>query len=686
MLALELREEPGRAMTETLTSALRPKRLLLILDNCEHLVGGCADVAETLLRACPGSTVMATSREVLGAAGEVVWRVPSLSAPAVEAEGPPPLEHLAEYEAVRLFVDRAVAASPGFRLAAENAPAVADICWRLDGIPLAVELAAARVAVLPPEQISARLDDRFALLTQGRRTALPRQQTLRASVEWSYDLLSEKERLLFARLSVLAGGFTLQAAEAVCAGDGIEAREVLDVVTELVAKSLVLAVQTAGEARYHLLETLRQYGAERLAASGQAETTRARHGLFFTALAEEAKPGLEGPDAARWLKQLEREHDNLRAALSWCLQCDVISGFRLASALRRFWQVRGHWDEGGERMDQLLTAGGDVPAELRAEVLLGAAFLAMYRGQYDDARRLDEGPLARRRGDYATARAHYEEALTIFRDLGDRYGESGSLHGLGWVASEQGDLPLARDHYQQALAISEGLGDKAGVGSALNNLAGLLAREGETSEALALWERSLALCREIGDEHGVAVALTNIGRRAVGQGDLGRARDLFEEALAVFRRLGAQRDRAIVLTNLAGVSRREEQYGEAADVYREALPASEETGDPQLTLACVEGIAVLAAHMGRPGQAARLFGAAEATRRHWGLPVVSFGEDRYAQEIEGLRAALTALGPGGEDAFAAAWQSGEWATPEQAIAWAFEALEPDPQSPHQSES
>ncbi|MGH2352814.1 MAG: ATP-binding protein, partial [Chloroflexota bacterium] len=331
--AVGVREEPGRPLLGTLADALRPKRLLLVLDNCEHLLDACAHLADALLRACPHLRVLATGREALGIAGETAWRVPSLGLP--DARHLPPVEVLSQYEAVRLFIDRALAVQPGFRVTNQNALAVVQVCARLDGIPLAIELAAARVRVLPVEQLLVRLEDRFRLLSGGSRTALERHQTLRAAVDWSYDLLTEPENAVFARLAVFAGGFTLDAAEAVCAGDGIEAVEVLDLLTHLVDKSLaVVDEQPDGTARYRLLETLRHYAREKLAAREEADTVRAQHATHYLALAEQADPELRGPRGAGWLDRLRRDLDNMREALAWAeAGGEAELGLRLAAAL-----------------------------------------------------------------------------------------------------------------------------------------------------------------------------------------------------------------------------------------------------------------------------------------------------------------------------------------------------------------
>ncbi|MDQ5827477.1 MAG: AAA family ATPase, partial [Chloroflexota bacterium] len=309
---LGVREQPGRSPTETLSDYLASKKVLLVLDNCEHLIEACAELAESLLRSCPELWVLATSREALGVAGEVAWPVPSLALPDLRRT--PNIEGLSRYESARLFVERTEAVKPTFSLTEQNAPSVVKICYRLDGIPLAIELAAARTKVLSVEQISERLDDCFRILAAGSRTTIPRQRTLHATMDWSHELLSEQERALFRRLSVFAGGFSLEATESVCAGEDLEHYGVLELLSHLVDKSLIMVAEQDGEARYRLLETVRQYGREKLDESGEEAELGRRHAGYFVGLAEKAERELSGPDQARWLTLMETEHDNLRAA------------------------------------------------------------------------------------------------------------------------------------------------------------------------------------------------------------------------------------------------------------------------------------------------------------------------------------------------------------------------------------
>ncbi len=525
--ALGVREAPGRPLSEILAESLAPKKLLLVLDNCEQVVGACADLAAALMRSCPGLTLVATTREALGAPGEVVWPVPSLSTP--DPDRLPPsggrIAALGQYEAVRLFIDRACLTKPGFAVTNENAPAVAQICHRLDGIPLAIELAAGRVKVLMPEQIAARLDDRFRLLTGGSRTVLPRHQTLRAAIDWSYDLLAEPERTLLRRLAVFAGGWTLEAAETVCAGEGVESREVLELQTHLVDKSLVIVEQgVGGEARYRLLGTIRQYARDRLFEAGEAGRLRDVHRDWFLELAERASRELRGPDQAQWLERLEQEHDNLRAALEWSQAGEggAEKGLELAAALHRFWTIRGHLTEGRQWLESSLSATRDLTspgaAAARARGLRGGGLLAWAQN------------------DVPRARALLEESLALSRGLGDKRALARTLNTFGYVALDGAD-EQARPYFEEALSLAREIGEMELVGFALNNLGEMARARGDYQQARAFYQEALATYGDVLNT-GQEAALGNLGLVAFRQEDYSTAQSFFAESLAVAWRLG----------------------------------------------------------------------------------------------------------------------------------------------------
>ena len=611
---LGVKEEPGKPITQTLTEHLKTKRLLLLLDNCEHLLDACAKVGNTLMRHCPGVQILASSREALGIAGEQTYRVPSLSLPDRKQAQTP--QSLSTYESVHLFIDRALLVRSDFQVTNHNAPALASLCHHLDGIPLAIELAAARVRSLSVEEIDHKLDQRFRLLTGGSRTALPRQQTLRALIDWSYDLLHAPEKLLLQRLSVFAGGWTLAAGEQVGAGDGVDEAEVFDLLTSLSDKSLVVAEQMDEHSRYRLLETVRQYARDRLMESGGGEAVRERHRDYFLALAEEAEPKLLGAGQAEWLQRLEDEHENLRAALDWSL---VAAGsnedLRLCGALQRFWWTRGHLTEGRQWCVRVLgKAGGDERTPERAKALSAA------------------GVLAHHQSEYSAARGRHEESLAIHRQLGDRKGISVSLNNLGNVAYRQGDLASARSLHEESLAIERDLGDRCGIAVSLNNLGNVALDQRDFAAARALYEESLAIERELGGRSGIACSLDNLGLVAYFQADYSAARSLHEESLTIWRELGDLRSIARSLTSL----------GDAA---------------------CGPVVAGLGSCL----HAARVWGAADRLRAEIGSPVEPNERPAYDLRVAAARAVV-----GDDAAFDQAWQEGRGLTLEQAIELALE--------------
>ncbi|MEP6755135.1 MAG: tetratricopeptide repeat protein, partial [Chthonomonadales bacterium] len=469
---LGVREEPGKPLVQILAEALKVKGLLLVLDNCEHLLAACAQLVNTLLRSCPGVRVLASSREGLGISGETVFRIPPLSLPDLKQTATP--ASLSTYEAVRLFVDRATATLPTFAVTDQSALALAQLCVQLDGIPLAIELAAARVRSLSVEDIKNRLDQRFRLLTGGSRTAQPRQQTLKALIDWSYDLLSEQEKIFLARLSVFAGGWTLAAAEKVCSGESIEDWEALDLLSSLVDKNLVLALEKDGSVRYRMLETVREYAAEKLLEAGQEQTLRIRHGDWFLELSEEAEPKLTGAEQGIWLNVLETEYSNLRAVLKWSMDTPQGSevNLRLCGALWRFWWIRGYLTEGRDWSEASLAleyATGRTAA--RARVCYGVGVLATIQGNN------------------GTARDYLEQSLEIRREIGDRQGIAASLNSLGNVARDQGDYAAARTYFEQSLEIRREIGDRHGVAISLHNLGSVTWKQGDYAAATACHEQ-----------------------------------------------------------------------------------------------------------------------------------------------------------------------------------------------------
>jgi predicted ATPase/class 3 adenylate cyclase len=514
--AIGVREEPGRQLVATILDALRTRRLLLVLDNCEHLLDACAGFADALLRSCPQVQVLATSREALGIGGETSWRISSLLLP--DATERPLLDDLRHNEAVRLFLERAGAVNARVQLTQQNAPAVVQICRRLDGIPLALELAAARLRAMTIEQLLARMDQRFRLLTGGSRAALPRQQTLQALVDWSYDLLSEPERRLFQRLSVFSGGFTLEAAEAVASGDGVEDADVLDLLGQLVGKSLVLAEeQPDGSQRYGLLETLRQYGREKLVISGEAEAVLSRHAAYFVALAAEAVPPGAPPAREDWREYLTPEHDNLRGALGWLIERqDVAQVPALAWPIAYLWAVSGNDSEGRRQSGAIMALPGLAgPTKGRAEMLFCAVFFAARVGEFAIAVRLGE------------------ERLAITRQLGDPRPIASALTLLGAHYVQLGDYAKAQALQEQSLAIWQQLGDQAQMADVLIRLGEAAHMVGEYDRAELRYTEGLQTARASSVHMAIGRALHHLGSLALDRGDYRRAHEHFRESVQV---------------------------------------------------------------------------------------------------------------------------------------------------------
>jgi predicted ATPase/class 3 adenylate cyclase len=519
-LGLDLR---GNMSPENiLTSYLHSKKLLLVVDNCEHLIDACAQLCEALLHSCPHLRIIASSREALGIDGENAYRVPSLSLPSLK-EG---LAALETSEAVKLFVERATATLPEFKITEANAAAVAQICQRLDGIALAIELAASRVKLLKVEQIAARLDDAYRLLTGGSRTALPRQQTLRALIDWSYNLLSEEERTILRRLSIFMGGWTLEAAEYVCDNPNL-----LDMSTHLVDKSLVsVDLEHGDEPRYYLLETIRQYAREKLAEQGESESIRNRHMAYFCELVDRSEPRLRGPDQLALLYSLEMDLDNLRAALEWALDHDVPAGLRLAAGLKWFWHLDDHWAEGIEWLDKLLDAEEIAHSRLpdskigtlyKARALLVSGHLTGTGGELQKAMARTTASLALCEGmdgtDWILLRA------TGYMSLG-----MGALFG--------GDIDRAKILAEKSLELSQSIGDKFGIAEVQYNLLVTIAfRSGEFETARVLSESTLAIRQELGDLDGIVAALNHGGLAALAQSDYERAQKLFRNQIEASR-------------------------------------------------------------------------------------------------------------------------------------------------------
>lgn len=554
--ALSLRQESDQPLTSTLTHFLKDRDLLLILDNCEHVVAACARLAETLLRSCPKLRIMASSREPMSIAGETAWPVPPLSLPEhwrEIASSPDAMERLGEYEAVRLFSERAMLARPAFQLTSENVHLVAQICWRLDGIPLAIELAAARIRVLTLQQIMERLDDRFHLLTTGSRNAVPRQQTLRSLIDWSYDLLSESERRLFRRLSVFARGRTLEAIEGVCSGEGLDAFEIIDLLSQLVDKSLVYVEKPPEQgARYFILESIWDYANEKLVAAGESDLFRIRHLDYFLNYAEELAPKIVGPGQQTWLERVENEDFNLRYALEAALELpgQASKGLKLLTATQRFIEVRGLFKEARDVFVKLLAHPDVAVRDATRAAALAAA-----------------GRLAWVSDDVPACAIYQEEALSLFRELGDAHGSSRALADLAFLALDRGDVPRTRALLDEAMRLAALLGDTRLTAHIQHIWAVVSATEGDFEQANARDKESLSRYREVGDTWQCIILAWSVGVNAAALGHFDEAHENLAECLQVGLDLGNRWGASYPLEAFAALAVAKRDYERAGKLY-----------------------------------------------------------------------------------------------------------------------
>ena len=691
---LGLREERGRAPLSTIVAYLRDRQALLVLDNCEHLVDACAALAAALLRSCPRLRIVATSQVALEVGGERRHPVAPLRTP--DLTDLPAAEQLMENPAVALFVARARDRDPAFALTSFTARACAEICAQLDGIPLAIELAAARVSVLPVAAIAARLDDRLRLLTGGPRSALPRQQTLRAALDWSHDLLDEPARIVLRRLSVFAGGCTLAVAETVCAGGAVDEWGVLDLLDQLVNRSLLGLDMRAGDARYRLLETVRQYARERLRAAGE-EATLDRHLDCVTELALEAEAMLVGPEQRVWLDRLDAEHDNLRAALGWALDraggddsvplaVRADRGLRTTGALWRYWYIRGHFREGRDWLERALAHSASHQAgAAQATALRGAGILAFSQGDYDAARRLCQeslevaeglgdrqgvavalsilGSVAVNTGDYERAIALSEQSLALQREGGDRRGIAVALNNLGTIRLGS---PRAEELFVESLALNRALGDRRGEAFALNNLGIVRLFEGDHRQAESLCQESLTLMRELDDTTGMAGVLETLAEVALELGDYDRTEGLCREGTALREQSGDPAGIALLRTILAHVARERADYGHAMALYLESLTFFRDAGDTERIAGCLLGLARTACLLGNALQALRFCGAALGMHSPHGPPLSPAARAAYERTMAAARTDL------GTEAAARVYAEGEGAPLADVLAEAIE--------------
>lgn len=702
----EVRESSDRLLIDALTNYLQSKHLLLVFDNCEHLIEACAQLVETLLHTCSHLRILATSRESFDILGETVWHVPSLSLPDLNELPKPgiePISTLTQSEAARLFVDRALGALPAFRLTERNVMAIAQICQRLDGMPLAIELAAARVKVLSVEQIAARLNDRFNLLTVGNRTALPRQQTLRATMDWSYDLLTEEERVLFRRLAVFAGGWTLPAAERICSGNGIDSHQVMDLLARLLDKSLVGITEQEGEIRYSFLETVRQYALEKLREAGEIDIVQLQLYEFLLHLLAEAESGMQGAAQTAWLECIEGELDNFRTTLEWSLQQSAKTkqgvGLRLVVAMSEFWLRRNYWKEGREWIARALKEPPDDQLLLpRVKALKYAFQFSIEIGDINAARShleendklvsrlrddkeiadltLQRARLARFEHQLDKSRSYAEESLKQFTLLGDERGMASALGLLGVVERTQGENTTAREHLNESLRLYKKIGDREALGNSLSHSAFAAFQLRDFSGAHSLFKELLTLAEETADKSLMRHALVNLGEVARSAGDDDQAERYYYASLALARELSAKLHAGCDLLNLGYVAVHKGNYHSARQYFRECVTIHQEEKLDWGIATAVEGFASLAAMQGKAESAARLLGAIESYSILDG--VMSTPADRIEHERT-LAAVQTRLD---QNTFDVAWTEGTTMTLEQAVEYALnETTMPEVESP-----
>jgi predicted ATPase len=631
---------------DVLTEYLKSKRILLVVDNCEHLIDACAHLCDSILHICPQVHILASSREALGIDGENSFRVPSLSLPDPNGG----LQTVEESEAVKLFMERAHAVLPEFELTEVNTPFVAQICQRLDGIALAIELAASRVKLLKVEQIASRLDDAFRLLTGGSRTALPRQQTLRALIDWSYNLLSDEEKTLLRHLSVFVGGWTLDAAEAVCDNSNI-----FDLLTHLADKSLIAVdLEHGDEPRYYLLETIRQYAREKLAESGEGEFVRERHANWFVELAERAEPKLRATDQFHWLDRIDQDHNNFRSALEWSLDHNIEAGLRIGISLVWFWDAHDHCVEAVHYMERLLAAEPNVSSIIRANAFARSSYLAAlaydltnspeYLEQINKftqsglkmSRQLHylEGEAFSQlaaalgflfRGDIEPGLSLAEHCLVLFEEAGTQWGMCRSYTAIAFFRHAQGDYEKTTAAYKSALVLSRQTGDLNMATFLLFSLGRIALEQGQIERAQPLFEESLILARRAKNKHLISGNLQSLGSLYIGFKEYGQAREWLAECVAIQKDTG---DQAVLfsLNRLGRVAYLQGDYKESANFYADGLHLSQKVNSLQTTTWCLLGFAGLAASNNQLKTAAQLLGVIESIPE---FTIISAPGDRY---------------------------------------------------------
>ena len=654
-----LREDRHRDILDVLIEYLRTKTILLLMDNCEHMIEACAQISETLLHACPKLRILASSREALGIAGEIAYRVPSLETP--NPADLPSLDQLEKVDSIRLFTDRAKIAKPDFTLTQDNAPFVAQICFRLDGIPLAIELAASRVKVLTPEQIAARLDDRFRLLTGGSRTALPRQQTLRAMIDWSYSLLSEEEKTLFRRLAVFVGGWTLGAAESVC-GEERDGFDILDLLTRLVDKSLVFLEESMGGMRYHRLETIRQYSREKFLETNEVEEIRDRHLDFVVQFVELADENLKGRDQVLWQKHMSAEQDNIRTALEWGVSRSPYKALRIVGAANLFWTAAGFSAEGFRWTQKALEQVQENP---------------FIRGTTAEERQIARAKALRgltrlylSLGDNTKAKRSAEESVAIYRRSKDRRGLSFALVVLAYPLEFLGERERAEAILRESYSIARAENDAYGICRSLNVLARVIvALHHDLDSAQRSIEESLRRAQKAGLRSQEAQAYEVAARIANDRNDHDKARAYFKESVRIYQEIEASFNVILEKSNLAHMERKLGNYESALKLYRETIVAFQHMGQIGAVSHQLECFGFIALPQNQPERALHLFAAANTFRIRDGIPMTPDEQMYFDQQLAKMRTTMD------KTQFESEWSKGRNLTMEEAIELALQTTQ-----------
>jgi predicted ATPase/class 3 adenylate cyclase len=681
--ALDVTPQGNMPALKVLTEYLKSKKILLVMDNCEHLIDPCAQLCDSLLHACPDLRMIATSRETLGIDGENAYRVPSLSLPDPNSK----LENIKQSEAVQLFVERANTILPGYALTEANASNIAEICQRLDGIALAIELAASRVKLLKADQIKARLEDTFQLLTGGSRTALPRQQTLRGTIDWSYNLLSDEERAVLRYLSVFVGGWTLEAAEAVCGNP-----DILDLLTHLVDKSLVAVDREhSKEARYHLLETIHQYAREKLAESSEGEQIRARHLDYFLQLAQRAEPELYGAGQIEWLQKLEEEHENMLAVLEGSLEGNMVAGQQLAAALWWSWDLSGRLSEGYEWLRRMLVANPEEETLSRAKLLAGAGWLAGLLGYSDQKKELAEksvalyrnlgnkreiaiplitlGSIATQHSDYGRANELLNESLDLFKDAGNNWGIGFVLSMLAFHAQAQENYDQAWKFFEESLLIFRKIRDDDACAWTLYGMGQLAEIQGEDARAMELYEEAIQLEKVVKSKPVTSWILRFMGDVSIRHKDYKRGEEVHKEAIDICDRMGDHAGVAYSLESLGWSALLQRDYAKSQSLYKEGLQLVSQLKNKADIAGCIIGIGQLVGVRDSLEKFARMLGMAEAAVPDIKKLLLPFFYAETEKFIEDARAVL------GDEAYLAAWQAGMQTNLNEAIEYALKELQ-----------